>query len=162
MAAYADRIASAAIANAIASPMLPSRPATTSSPGAVLSASAFPPPRPAAASSSSEARRFDSSQRRFDTTSLPSAAPQSKAKPRPWTQDEDKALIQSMTDAPEDYVKAANAVGDRSNIQCRARWTDHLDPNLDKSPWRREEEDAVLLVGLAEFQTRWAKARAHT
>ena len=96
--------------------------------------------------------------------SLLSAA-QNKAKrrgPRPWTPDEDKALIQAMTDAPEDYVKAANAVGDRSRTQCRDRWTNHLDPNLDKSPWRPAEEDAVLLLGLAELQTQWAKARAHT
>ena len=97
--------------------------------------------------------------------SLPSAA-QNKAKrrgPRPWTPDEDKALIQAITESSngEDYVKAANAVGDRSRIQCRDRWTNHLDPNLDKSPWR-QEEDAVLLLGLAELQTQWAKARAHT
>ena len=150
--------------------MLPFRPATTSSPGAdpVLSASAFPPPRPAAASSSSEARRFDSSQlkrqiKEFHATgSLPSAAPQNKAIPRPWTPDEDMALIQSITAHGEDYVKAANAVIGRSRTRCRERWTNYLDPNLDKSPWRRCEEDAVLLLGLAQFETQWAKARAHT
>ena len=164
-AAYCAKIDAAACANR--APML------TPSPGDVLSASAFPPPRPAAASSSSEARRFDrvSQPKRqmeqlaaTEQGSLPSAA-QNKAKrrgPRPWTPDEDKALIQAMTDAPEDYVKAANAVCERSNIQCRDRWTNYLDPNLDKSPWRPAEEDAVLLLGLAELQTQWAKARAHT
>jgi hypothetical protein len=41
-------------------------------------------------------------------------------------------------------VKVASDVPGRSNRQCRLRWANHLDPNVNKEPLTDEEYDILI------------------
>jgi uncharacterized protein (DUF2237 family) len=48
-----------------------------------------------------------------------------------WTEDEDSKLKSSMqTHGDQDWVTIAKMVSSRTNIQCRARWQDVVDPSI--------------------------------
>lgn len=42
------------------------------------------------------------------------------------------------------------------SVQCRERWLNHLDPNLKKGEWSKEE-DAILLEAQAKWGNAWTR-----
>jgi hypothetical protein len=62
-----------------------------------------------------------------------------------WSTEEDEKLAEAVQKHGEDCVAAAAMVPGRTNIQCRVRWFQTLDPtNRNKGKWSTEE-DAKLI-----------------
>ena len=80
----------------------------------------------------------------------------------PWTAEEDHRLIQLVT---EHGVKrwsflAKELNSGRLGKQCRERWYNHLDPNINKGAWTRVEDDAIIDT-YEKLGSKWAQiARA--
>jgi hypothetical protein len=74
-----------------------------------------------------------------------------------WTREEDLKIMDFVQKhGPRNWVKLATALPGRIGKQCRERWTNHLDPNIVKGPWSRDE-DAMLLDLHARFGNQWTK-----
>lgn len=56
---------------------------------------------------------------------------------------------------PSRWNSIASHFPGRNGRQVRLRWMNHLQPSLDKRPWR-EEEDVILLEAHAELGNKWA------
>ena len=60
---------------------------------------------------------------------------------------EDAKLVQLVT---RYGIKVWNFISKhlsgRSAYSCRERWIDHANPAIDRSRWRREEDDIILEV----------------
>ena len=87
---------------------------------------------------------------KFDN--LPSHKPQSeasrsKAQKRPWTQEEDEKIIQLVAEyGAKNWTRIAKHIPDRQGKQCRERWYNHLDPNINKGDWSGDEEWILYLL----------------
>lgn len=57
---------------------------------------------------------------------------------------------------PKKWTLIAKHLNGRIGKQCRERWHNHLDPNINKSPWT-EEEDRLLAQAHDQFGNQWAK-----
>jgi len=44
----------------------------------------------------------------------------------------------------------------RTGKQCRSRWTNHLDPNINKDPWT-EQEEAIVYEAQSRMGNKWAE-----
>jgi hypothetical protein len=55
----------------------------------------------------------------------------------------------------DEWVKVASDVPGRSNRQCRLRWANHLDPNVNKEPLTDEEYD-ILIKAHGSMGNKWA------
>ncbi|KAH8086098.1 DUF1275-containing protein [Aureococcus anophagefferens] len=71
---------------------------------------------------------------------------------------EDDIINECMREGGLSWVQIAERIPGRdgSGRQCRARWLNHLDPSLDKSPWT-PEEDAILVKAHQRLGNKWAK-----
>ncbi|XP_058091569.1 uncharacterized protein LOC131237684 isoform X2 [Magnolia sinica] len=77
-----------------------------------------------------------------------------------WTVDEDKHLkIAVMLFGQKTWMKIAQFVPGRTQVQCRERWVNTLDPSLNLEPWT-EEEDSKLKAAIAEHGHCWSKIAA--
>lgn len=77
-----------------------------------------------------------------------------------WIEDEDKRLkVAVMLFGPKNWNKIAQFVPGRTQVQCRERWVNSLDPALNLSEWT-EEEDSRLKAAIAEHGYCWAKVAA--
>lgn len=82
---------------------------------------------------------------------------------KPWTASEDEAIkelvrthgVRQWTKIAELLQSQFQIVG-RSGKQCRERWHNHLDPNVSKAPWCREEE-TILFACYRKLGSRWAE-----
>ncbi|XP_072222400.1 v-myb avian myeloblastosis viral oncogene homolog-like 2a isoform X2 [Leuresthes tenuis] len=79
-----------------------------------------------------------------------------------WTQEEDenlKILISNF--GKKDWSTIASFLPGRTEIQCMLRWKKHLDPDLIKGFWSKEEDDKIVeLVG--KYGTRnWTLIAKH-
>ncbi|MBN38491.1 MAG: hypothetical protein CMI29_08505 [Opitutae bacterium] len=73
-----------------------------------------------------------------------------------WTSAEDKLLTQGVeVHGEKRWTCVADHVGGRTPKQCRERWWNHLNPNVDKGPWT-PAEDLVLHKGVFELGHKWA------
>ncbi|KAI0165444.1 hypothetical protein GGR52DRAFT_558722 [Hypoxylon sp. FL1284] len=72
----------------------------------------------------------------------------------PWSKEEDARLRQGVRQYGTRWSKVADLVQTRNGDQCYKRWTDSLDPQIDKSPWTAEE-DALLLEGVQTVGRNW-------
>lgn len=54
------------------------------------------------------------------------------------------------------WARIAEGVPGRDGKQCRERWTNHLDPNLNDDPWMAAE-DETLWVEQAQLGTKWTE-----
>jgi myb proto-oncogene protein len=43
----------------------------------------------------------------------------------------------------------------RSGKQCRERWHNHLDPNINKTPWT-EQEEHIMFEAHKKYANKWA------
>jgi len=65
----------------------------------------------------------------------------SKAK---WTAEEDEILTRAVMMSGEgNWKKIAQALNDRSHLQCLHRWQKVLNPALVKGPWKEEEDQKL-------------------
>ena len=62
-----------------------------------------------------------------------------------WKPDEDKQLISFVSSfGPQNWTRIAEFIPNRSGKQCRERWHNHLNPNINKQKWSFEE-DRILI-----------------
>ncbi|KAM6568160.1 hypothetical protein CsatB_016145 [Cannabis sativa] len=77
-----------------------------------------------------------------------------------WTADEDKRLVVAqLLFGPRNWKKTALFVPGRTEVQCRERFVNSLDPSLNWDKWTAEE-DAKLRAAIAEYGYCWAKVAA--
>lgn len=85
-----------------------------------------------------------------------SASQQSNTPRRRWKEWEDELLMKIVADkGPTRWNNLAESFPGRNGRQVRLRWMNHLQPSLDKRPWR-PEEDAVLLEAHKALGNKWA------
>jgi hypothetical protein len=72
-----------------------------------------------------------------------------------FTQAEDTRLIQLVNiHGSRNWGEVARHMPHRTNRQCRERWSNYLNPELQTTPWT-DTEDARLLARYREFGTQW-------
>ncbi|XP_064982257.1 uncharacterized protein LOC135582744 isoform X1 [Musa acuminata AAA Group] len=77
-----------------------------------------------------------------------------------WSVDEDKQLkVAVMLFGAKNWNKIAWFAPGRTQVQCRERWLNCLDPALNLNPWTAEE-DAKLLDAIAVHGNCWSKIAA--
>jgi hypothetical protein len=82
---------------------------------------------------------------------------------RAWTEIEDKAItdlvqkygIRKWTVVAQKMEELYNLKG-RSGKQCRERWHNHLDPNINKKPWT-EREEHIIFEAHKKYGNKWAE-----
>mmetsp|Transcript_37007 Transcript_37007/g.89928 ORF Transcript_37007/g.89928 Transcript_37007/m.89928 type:complete len:528 (+) Transcript_37007:53-1636(+) len=75
----------------------------------------------------------------------------------PWTPDEDAKVIRLVKlHGNKKWSFIARQLKGRLGKQCRERWYNHLNPDINKSEWT-EEEDLVLMEAHRELGNRWAE-----
>ena len=80
-----------------------------------------------------------------------------KGPTRRWFADwEDEIIKECMREGGLSWMQIAERIPGRDRRQCWARWLNHLDPSLDKSPWT-PEEDAILVKAHQRLGNKWAK-----
>ncbi|KAG9065374.1 hypothetical protein KI688_002699 [Linnemannia hyalina] len=89
----------------------------------------------------------------------------SSARPRqvkgPWTDEEDRKLSELVKNhGPEKWVFIASKIGSRTGKQCRERWHNHLDPNINKAPFTHEEDMRILEL-YSRMGSKWAEMAKH-
>ena len=82
---------------------------------------------------------------------------------RPWTKEEDNAIVMLVADnGTKRWSLIAECLRDRYKVegrtgkQCRERWHNHLDPNINKRPWSTEEE-MIIFEAHAQLGNKWAE-----
>ena len=97
-----------------------------------------------------------------DANNYPIMSPSDR---RSWTLMEDNAILQAVSrEGVRNWVKIASEVSSlaspagnvRTGKQCRERFHNHLDPNITKCPWTKEEEDIIITMQ-AKMGNKWAE-----
>jgi hypothetical protein len=78
---------------------------------------------------------------------------------RNWSPEEDAKLTEAVTERGSDWVRVAVLVPGRTNGQCRHRWVDSLEPDINKGKWT-VEEDAALIGAVKQGGKDWARVAA--
>lgn len=74
----------------------------------------------------------------------------------PWTFEEDEQIIELVkTYGPKKWTVIASHLKGRLGKQCRERWHNHLNPDINKNPWT-PFEDAVICEAHFRMGNRWA------
>ena len=75
-----------------------------------------------------------------------------------WTPEEDQKLIDAVKIFGEgNWTLIAKEVGSRDNKQCWRRWTDCLNPDINKDPWTPEEDQTIRDFVAENGPTKWSK-----
>ncbi len=75
----------------------------------------------------------------------------------PWTTEEDETVARLVhLHGTKKWSQIARQLNGRLGKQCRERWYNHLDPNINKSEWT-EQEDQTLIMAHEELGNRWAE-----
>lgn len=73
-----------------------------------------------------------------------------------WTEEEDRLLLRLIAEkGPRNWSRLAQHFSSRIGKQCRERWHNHLNPDINKTKWS-EEEDCILLATHNTFGNKWA------
>ena len=76
-----------------------------------------------------------------------------------WTPEEDKQLLQLVQEhGAKDWRRIAEDVPGRDRAQCRNRWHDKVNPDINHGPWS-EDEDKILMDNHKELGSKWSKYR---
>ncbi|GMH89062.1 hypothetical protein TL16_g11343, partial [Triparma laevis f. inornata] len=74
-----------------------------------------------------------------------------------WTEAKDAKVVELVQRlGAKKWSAIAVQLPDRSGRQCWTRWHDHLSPDINKSPWTREE-DLKILEAHEALGNRWAE-----
>jgi len=75
----------------------------------------------------------------------------------PWTADEDIKVMELVKQfGPKKWSVIASYLPGRIGKQCRERWHNHLNPEINKDAWTMEE-DRVILEAHMTIGNRWAE-----
>eukprot|EP00871_Galdieria_phlegrea_P004901 jgi/Galph1/5411/GphlegSOOS_G4032.1 len=75
----------------------------------------------------------------------------------PWTVQEDRIIKEFVNEhGPTKWSHLAKLLHGRIGKQCRERWFNHLNPDINKQPWTSEEEER-LVNAHAVLGNRWAE-----
>ena len=70
---------------------------------------------------------------------------------------EDEQVVQLVKEyGPKKWTVIANHLKGRIGKQCRERWHNHLNPEINKTPWTAEEEDLIIRLH-TDWGNQWAK-----
>ena len=65
----------------------------------------------------------------------------------PWTEEEDRTVDRLVQEnGPHKWTFIAEHLPGRIGKQCRERWHNHLNPNINAQEWSEEEEWILFLV----------------
>ncbi|KAG0362106.1 hypothetical protein BG005_006601 [Podila minutissima] len=79
----------------------------------------------------------------------------------PWTDEEDRKLRELVNEyGPEKWVFIASRIGSRTGKQCRERYTNHLDPRINKAPFTHEEDMRIMDL-YNQMGSKWAEMAKH-
>ncbi|GLB40744.1 putative myb-like DNA-binding domain containing protein [Lyophyllum shimeji] len=73
-----------------------------------------------------------------------------------WAPDEDEKLVKGIEKYGTRWSLVASVVGTRNSDQCAKRWTDTLNPAIDRTTWTAEA-DELLLQAVNEHGKVWTK-----
>ena len=74
-----------------------------------------------------------------------------------WSTEEDQILTRNIEQyGTSNWSLVAKALPGRTGKQCRERWMNQLDPQLNKDNWT-PQEDALLLMSQRRFGNQWSK-----
>ncbi|XP_026093818.1 myb-related protein A-like isoform X2 [Carassius auratus] len=75
----------------------------------------------------------------------------------PWTKEEDQRVIELVHKyGPKRWSVIAKHLQGRIGKQCRERWHNHLNPEVNKSSWT-QEEDRIIYEAHKRLGNRWAE-----
>ncbi|KAI4316144.1 hypothetical protein L6164_024151 [Bauhinia variegata] len=75
----------------------------------------------------------------------------------PWSKEEDEIIIDLVNKyGPKKWSTIAQHLPGRIGKQCRERWHNHLNPNINKEAWTQEEELALIRAHQI-YGNRWAE-----
>ncbi|XP_051119473.1 transcription factor MYB3R-1-like isoform X2 [Andrographis paniculata] len=75
----------------------------------------------------------------------------------PWTKEEDEKIIELVNKfGPKKWSTIAQHLPGRIGKQCRERWHNHLNPNINKEAWTQEEE-LTLIRAHQVYGNKWAE-----
>ena len=74
-----------------------------------------------------------------------------------WTREEDEKIIKFVNEnGSKNWSKLSLILKGRIGKQCRERWRNHLDPNINHNSWTKEEDELILKYRL-EYGNKWVK-----
>ncbi|CAL8108650.1 unnamed protein product [Orchesella dallaii] len=74
-----------------------------------------------------------------------------------WTKEEDDKVVRLVNQyGPKKWTLIAKHLKGRIGKQCRERWHNHLNPDINKTPWS-EEEDNIIIDAHARWGNQWSK-----
>lgn len=75
----------------------------------------------------------------------------------PWTEEEDRKVIALVNElGPKKWSKIASHLPGRIGKQCRERWHNHLNPDINKNAWS-EQEDRTIIENHSRLGNKWAE-----
>lgn len=75
----------------------------------------------------------------------------------PWTKEEDDKVIELVNlYGAKKWTLIAKKLKGRIGKQCRERWHNHLNPDINKSAWTDEEENTIIRAH-TDLGNQWAK-----
>ena len=78
-----------------------------------------------------------------------------------WTREEDQTIIEFVrTHGTKSWAKLSLILPGRIGKQCRERWKNHLDPDVNRDPWT-PEEDQTLIQLHSQIGNQWVKIAEH-
>lgn len=79
----------------------------------------------------------------------------------PWTKAEDEVVIKLVKrHGPKHWTTIASQLPGRMGKQCRERWHNHLNPEINRANWT-PEEDLKIIQTHAALGSRWAEIAKH-
>ena len=74
-----------------------------------------------------------------------------------WTKEEDDSLMELVKELkPKRWSLIASRLEGRNGKQCRERWHNHLNPDIRRGPFSKEE-DQILIEAHSKLGNRWAE-----
>ncbi len=78
-----------------------------------------------------------------------------------FTYEEDAKLIRLVTQfGTDNWIGIAKKMGNRNAIQCKGRYKNYLDPNINKSVWTPQEDDLLLNL-VSQLGRKWVSMKGH-
>lgn len=75
----------------------------------------------------------------------------------PWSLEEDEKLRKLVESySPRNWSFLAKIMGTRQGKQCRERWHNHLNPDITKAPFSKEEDRLIVQLHL-RYGNKWSE-----
>ncbi|CAG8567771.1 7147_t:CDS:2, partial [Paraglomus occultum] len=77
----------------------------------------------------------------------------------PWSEEEDARLRDLVQTYGQKWQKISTIIKMREAKQCRERWSNHLRPDIDKSPLKEYEKHKIRILQ-RKFGCKWTEIAA--